>query len=94
MARPCAPDGEVHRSPFVPTTPRPSTGRVYRIVRVLSGDATEEQEILVPTGYDLDGDTRILVGRLVTQQQVGWAEHMGPDKDPSLLVLHPRSPPQ
>lgn len=68
--------------------------RVFRIVRVLSGNATEGQEILVPTGYDFGDNAGVLVGRLVTQREVGWAEHIALDVNVGSLVLQPRLPPQ
>jgi hypothetical protein len=68
--------------------------RVYRVVRVLAGDATEQQEILVPIGYDFGSDNPILVGRLMAQREVGFAEHLSLDVNGSSLVLQPRLPPQ
>ncbi len=68
--------------------------RVYRIVRVLAGDAKEHQEILVPSFHDFGGSSAILIGRFMTQQEQEWSGPWAIDSDPTLLILIPRLPPQ
>lgn len=66
--------------------------RVYSVIRVLAGDASEHQEILLRTAYDFQSDERVLIGRLVTQREVGLVENRSLDVTASVLVLKPRLP--
>lgn len=68
--------------------------RVYRVVRVLAGDASVHQEILVPSFHDFGGSSAILIGRFITQKEREWSGPWALDSDPTLLILQPRLPPQ
>lgn len=69
--------------------------RVYKIERVLAGDADGQEKVLVPnlSGW-LDAPRHVLVGRLLPPVDRTGSSGVWPDVDPSLRIFELRLPPK
>ena len=71
--------------------------RVFRVVRVLSGDDPKQEFILLPMAYAPSPEakgSRVLVGRLLPLEDRKASSALWPDTDPTLRYFEPRLPPQ